>query len=144
MEMLVVVAILVMLSSMVTVAFGRFARNRAVESAASLIAGELADARSRTLAARSGISHGVHLDESGVVLFGGSTYDAGDLTNEATVLDSRTIIAEIDLNGGGDDIVFERLTGETDAYGTITVAASSDPTIVATLTVQQTGLISIE
>jgi hypothetical protein len=67
--------------------------------------------------------HGIHFDETGYTIFTGSTYDAQNTTNVRKELPESMTIADINLSGG-DDVVFEKSSGETDNDGTITIRAN--------------------
>lgn len=71
---------------------------------------------------------GVYVDEdpSGnddkFVLFKGNSYAARDNSFDIIIdLPDIISITDISLNGGGADIVFERITGETSDYGSFTL-----------------------
>lgn len=90
--------------------------NSSAESAVSL----LHEARSRTLSSRNASQYGVHFAQDRIVLFKGTNFVAGSAENSETLLPSGIDISVIALNGGGADAVFNRLTGATDQYGSVT------------------------
>lgn len=140
-EILIVITVFVVMAGIVTVSLSRYTRAQAVTGAATALVSELEDARSRTLASRGGVQYGVHLEDGSITLFRGETYDPNSAQNEVTSLDPRVTLTP-SLASGGADIVFERLSGETDDHGTIVVALASDAAFARTIILQQTGLIS--
>ena len=75
-----------------------------------------------------------------IIIFRGTTYDAGTSTNIVEQVLPLAEISSTSLNGGGNDIVFERLTGETDNYGTVFISIPGT-TVSSTITIYETGLV---
>lgn len=143
-EIIMAIAILVLMGVIVLASIREYTKEQALSGAVSGVAAVISDARTRTLSGNAGVQYGVHLQSDAIVLFSGATYVESDPDNEVIELDTRVVIADITLSGGGDDIVFEKLTGDTDDFGTVTLALSSDASRQRTITVQGTGLVSIE
>ncbi|GMU73860.1 MAG: hypothetical protein AMXMBFR44_0590 [Candidatus Campbellbacteria bacterium] len=143
-EIVIAIAILVVVGTVMLASIREYTKEQALSGAVSSVAAVLSDARLRTLSGNAGVQYGVHLQSDAVVLFSGATYTESDPNNEVIELDTRVMIADISLSGGGEDIVFEKLSGDTDNFGTVTLALSSDASRQRTITVQGTGLVSIE
>ncbi len=62
--------------------------------------------------------HGIHLEQESYTSFLGDTYNPLDVKNFTISLPPTVVIQNINLNGGGSDIVFSRPFGETNTYGT--------------------------
>ena len=114
--------------------------NALTEDSASL----LIDARSRTLSSKEQSQYGVHFESDKMILFQGASFSSSDPLNEETAIPSSVEIVDILLTGGGVDIIFERLTGETMQNGTITVRLKSDISRTRTITIISTGVVRIE
>jgi prepilin-type N-terminal cleavage/methylation domain-containing protein len=142
-ELILVVAVIAVLSTIMSVSLSRYTGSRALLGMSGVIGSVLEDARSRTLSSQGGSQYGVHLVSGNVTLFRGDTYSSGDAANEVTPLDARIIVTPT-LSGGGTDVVFERLTGQTDMYGTIRLTLSGTASFSKTITIQKTGLLSYE
>lgn len=71
-------------------------------------------------AGKDDISHGIHLEADKYILFSGINYNPNSSANYIVTLPSSVSITNINLNGGGSDIVFSLPKGETDNYGTFT------------------------
>ncbi|MES2953327.1 MAG: type II secretion system protein [Patescibacteria group bacterium] len=143
-EILVVVAVLGIIAAIVITPFGGYRANTLLDSTASQALALLSAARTRTLASRGGMRHGVHLEAGALILFAGDTYQAGAATNEPYTLDDAVEVASITLSGGGSDILFERLTGKTSKSGSFVVRLKSDTTRLRTISVTATGLASVQ
>jgi len=64
---------------------------------------------------------GIHFDSDRYVVFPGGSYAPGAATNMDYLLPPGVEISNISLEGGGDDVIFDRGTGETDQFGYIYV-----------------------
>ena len=97
-------------------------------------------ARSQTLASKNATQYGVHFSPSGITLFSGSSYVASASTNVVFLLHPGDTISSIAISSGGEDIIFDRLTGATADAGTVTVS-SPDSSLSKSVTIYGTGLI---
>ncbi len=140
-EMIIVVSIFVLLVGGSVVAFSRFGEKQIVKSTVSEILSELDEARSLTLASYDNTVYGVHIESDQIIFFKGSIYSPSDPDNNIIELSEKVSISNISLFGGGDDVIFQRLTGKTDQYGTLTISLVSDPTETETITIQESGII---
>jgi prepilin-type N-terminal cleavage/methylation domain-containing protein len=138
-EVLIVIAIIFVLVLMSAATFSAFNRASAVNASAEIILAVLAEARTKTLASQDESVYGVHFDTTSVTLFKGDTYMAEDPDNELRVLASSASITNVALSDGGNEIVFKRLSGETDESGTIEIASQTgnESTVI---TIEVTGI----
>ena len=140
-EIIISIAVIVVLAAVVTNVFLSFDRYQALEKDTAKVASVIERARQLTLFSKHASQYGVHIETSQVTLFKGSTYVVGAPENVLTKLHSKVIISSHSLTGGGDDIVFIRLTGDTDQDGSITFQNKSDASKTETITIEKTGLI---
>jgi Tfp pilus assembly protein PilW len=140
-EILISVAVLVLIVSVITSIFLSFDKHQALERDVSKVISTLEKAKALTLFSREASQYGVHIEASQITLFKGSTYQVGASDNRLTGLHSKVSISGYTLNGGGDDIVFDRLTGETSQDGTITLMSKIDSSQTKTITIEKTGLV---
>ena len=75
------------------------------------------------------------------MLFAGTTYSSSATSNKEYDLDGATSITSISLAGGTSNMIFKKLTGDTDQYGTI-VITSSPGSATKTITVSKNGLVN--
>ena len=97
-------------------------------------------ARNQTLSSKNASQYGVHFSSSKITIFTGALYNSDAPTNQDFPFSSGGTIVSLNLISGGSDIVFNRLTGEVDDYGTL-VVSSSKLSKTKTITVYKTGLI---
>jgi Tfp pilus assembly protein FimT len=142
-EILFVCAILGILLFIVTSVFSSIAKKQSVESDASLILSVLNQARSQTLSSQNASQYGVHLASSTVTLFTGPTYNPADTSNQVYFLNQRDTVLTVSLNGGGYDVVFLKLNGETTQDGTLTITSLQAST-VKTISIFKTGIVEAQ
>lgn len=141
-EVVVGVFIIVMLSAAAVAVFKGFKSDTDVAQAQEIVISALRISRSRTLASIDSSVYGVHFASTSVTVFPGAVYDAGNSNNEKNDLPVTAEISTIFLTGGTSNVVFERITGNAQATGTITVVSTSDMSNTKTITINASGLIS--
>jgi prepilin-type N-terminal cleavage/methylation domain-containing protein len=142
-EVLLVIMIIGLLSSASWAYFAAFRENVVLNESVSSILAALDTARSKTLAGEKASAWGVHFDNQQVIIFQGLVYSSGAPGNDPIVLDNKIEVTEV-LVGGGNDIVFKRLTGETDNFGTITVSLMNNPDKVKQIRIEGSGASGVE
>ena len=142
-EMLVAITILATLSTLIFVSFASFSASESLESSASAVVSSLREARTMAISSKEASLFGIRLEESRIVLFGGATYSASDSGNVPYNLNSLTVIRNISLNGGGSEVVFSRLTGGTNNYGSFEGYLKSSTTTYKRIEINKTGLAEI-
>jgi prepilin-type N-terminal cleavage/methylation domain-containing protein len=141
-ELLIVVAIVAIVAGITFASFNKMRTQQALLGASEQVTTLLNQARAKTLAAEDASRWGVKLASTTVTLFKGSTYSSSAATNVVVSLTGVTIFAS-SLGGGATQIVFDRLTGKTANYGTITISAIADPTLTKVITIRSTGVASV-
>ncbi len=149
-ELLVVIAIIGILTAFSVQPIRRFEDRQALSNAQDALGSFIIDARTRTLSSLNNDRYGLHFSSSPtaqssqVVMFKGTTYTAGASTNVVLPLADNAKITGVSLQGGGTDLVFNRLTGGTDQYGTVTLQVTPASVIyTTTITVSKAGSIAI-
>ncbi len=133
-ELLVVLGVL----AVVTIVAAPFiassiSRNNLQTSAWTLI-DDLRRAQAQSMAAHTNSAWGVHLQMDRQVFFRGAVYNVSDPDNIVTILPATITIFGFTLNGGGSDVRFSKVRGDTSDYGTITLQdSSSNETITITI-----------
>ena len=143
-EVLVVVVIVMIIAGIVFLSFSSFRYGQALPNDVDEVTALLNEARSRTISADAGAQYGVHFDADKAVLFVGNTYTVGAAGNKQVIVNPMIQITSVFLNGGGTNVVFDKLTGETSQYGTL-VEKYNDGSVNPphkTITISKTGLVS--
>lgn len=137
MEILVVVFIMAVLIILGFINYRDFEKKVSLSSSAGQIISALHLANERTLSSSSNLVHGVHFASGSYTLFSSSTYDALDPDNEVFNLPAGIEISEINI--GGSDVVFNRLTGATVNSGTVVLRIASNPLETRTVEILPSG-----
>ena len=124
-EILVVIFIMMALMVLGFINYRNFEKNVSLSSSANQIISALHLTNERTISSSDNLVHGIHFTSSTYILFASSTYSASDPKNEVFNLPSNIEISEI--NVGGSNVVFDRLTGKTSNFGTIVLRIISQP-----------------
>lgn len=137
-EILVVVALIAILATAVVVSTVSFRSQIDLNTAAQNILNTLRIARAKTLASESASQYGVHFESGQYVLFKGTSYNPSASDNEFHSLPSGFEIANVSI-GGGNDAIFQRLTGITSQSGSVDVRQISDPAKSKTIVIDPSG-----
>ncbi len=142
-ELLLVISLIVIIFS-VTISVGRtFSSNVDLENTVKGISSKIKLAKSQSISALDGTHYSVRVKPSKIVIFKGSTFTEGLSTNSEYIFSDNIKISSHSL-GGGDDIVFSRLTGLTNNSGTITVQVINDPSNERQIFINSDGQISLD
>lgn len=142
-ELLIVMAIMAVLTTIVFSSFLSFRDSQALSKDTDNIVSMLRQAREQTLSSKNSSVYGVHFSATSTTLFVGNTYSISTTTNKTFVLNGSDSILTVSLNGGGSDTVFRRLSGETSQNGTVTIS-SPRLTNTKTITIHKTGLVEVQ
>jgi len=140
-ELLIVVFIIGVLSAIVLVPFGGFRDTKVLDATADNIVSLLALARQDTLLSKNASQYGVYFESTRMVYFKGTTFTEPNVDNKEVVFDSIVQLSDISFAGGGDIIVFQRLTGKTSNSGSMTLQITREPSRQIVITVEPTGVI---
>ncbi len=139
-ELIIAMAILAVISVIVLSTLQSFNNNQALDKDTQAVVAYLDEAKNKTIASKNAAQYGVRMASSSVTLFKGSSYNAADTENQTYTFNSVILINTLSLQGGGSDVVFMRLTGETSQNGTITLS-SIRASSIRTVTIYKTGAI---
>ncbi len=144
-ELLLVLTFIIVIASIIVFNLARFRGEQALQNTVSDIISLLNEARTNTTSSKNSTTYGVHFESSRAVLFAGATFTEPNVNNKQIDIDSSVTIPSsggISLMGGGGDVIFTRIFGDTPNYGTIIVRMVSDQTRQKTITINQTGIVS--
>ncbi len=119
-ELMITIAIIAIFSSGAVIWFFGYQRQAELDSAAKNIVNTLRDAQARSVSGKDFKPWGVYFDISGskYVLFRneGGGYAAAAVKEE-NYLSSFVKISAVTLNGGGNEIIFNKSAGDTAQFG---------------------------
>lgn len=139
-ELLISLSVMAIVIVIVMTAFISFRKSHALVSDTDTVIEVLRQARNQTLSSKNSSVYGVHFAASKITLFAGGTYSSGSGTNQDFFLNATDTILTISLAGGGSDVVFQRLSGETAQNGTITISSPSTSQSKV-VTIYKTGVV---
>jgi Tfp pilus assembly protein FimT len=142
-EIVIVIGILGVILNIVIGSFSSFRNSSILQVGTEDIVSLMMQSRSDALSSKDDSVYGIHFETNNVVTFKGGVYSPSDPDNHVVSLDSRIQVSNIVLNGGGSDVVFNRLTGKTNQFGTIKITAVSASETFKTITVYSTGLVDV-
>ena len=137
-ELVVSVAIIMVVSAGALISFINSRNLRDLATSGQNILSLLRQAQARSLAGENNSPWGVHFDQTQAVLYQGPVY-AGSATTETHRLPARIEIININLAGGGGEVLFKKLDGTTDQSGTIEVRVQESASQTLPITINPSG-----
>lgn len=141
-EFLMALSVLVIFATIIFVSISSFRNNKALLIVSEDILSLIDEARANTLSAKDDYAYGVHFESEKIVLFRGSIYSSSDQNNKTVDIDNAVEIYNISLAGGGQNVLFQRLTGKTSQNGTIMIRLKSDNLKTKTVAIEVSGVAS--
>ncbi len=138
-ELVIVIAIMTLAAGIIIWSLAAFQSRQTAANAAAEIISALTLARAQTLNGLADQVHGIHFTANNFTAFVGSSFNNNDSNNKTTSFNGVTL--NLNLVGGGSDIIFDRLTGGTSDTGVITVNSGN---VVKTITILSSGLITLD
>ena len=143
-EIIIVLAIIFIILTITMVSLGNFKENQYLKNNVNEAVSLINQARSRTLSSENFSQYGIHFASSQIVLFKGASYVAGDSNNIILPLSDFIEIPAISLEGGGSDLIFEKLNGKTNQHGSVIFRAKNDFSKTKTIIIKITGLVEVQ
>lgn len=140
-EILLVLGIIVLLVLVIVPNLSKFHKQQVLKNTTEDVISLINEARNNTISSLNSSNYGIRFYENKVEMFAGITYIS---PIKEIQFDNVVLIPNdgINLSGGGDDIMFERITGNTNQYGTILIQLESDSERQNTITVNKLGIVS--
>jgi type II secretory pathway pseudopilin PulG len=143
-EIIVIISILMILTTASVSNLSTYRSKQVLNGESAQVLSILNKARSQTLASKSQLSYGVRIEADRVTFYPGPTFASVPASHEEYILHHTLGITDIALNGGGSDVLFDRLTGEAPAYGTFRISFTEDATQYHIISISQTGFIGLQ
>lgn len=143
-ELLLSIVVLGLLAVISVRSFSAYRANQEMLFAVDLVSSAFGTARTQTIAGKAASQYGVHVGNTEVVLFRGTTYATSSMSNATSTFPSSVSVFGRSLSGGGADVVFKRLTGTTDQPGTVTLRSRNASIPNRTIQVLSTGVVTAQ
>ncbi|MEI7480069.1 MAG: type II secretion system protein [bacterium] len=128
-EIMIVIAIGVILATIVTFSFFAMKERGNINKNISQAKVLLEQAKVQSVSGLNDTNYGVHVQFDKLVLFSGSTYFASSTDNVPLIFENNLFFATSSFAGGdGSNVVFKKITGATDNYGSLTIKTSNSST----------------
>jgi len=137
-EAVIVVATLMIISALALASFVNSRNVRDLTINGQNILSVLRRTQSRALAGDENDQWGIRLEQTRYTLFKGPNF-ASSATTTVYDLPQNLEIVNITLSGGGQDIVFKLLSGETDQFGTFDLRVKDSVNLTFPITVEPSG-----
>jgi type II secretory pathway pseudopilin PulG len=144
-EIMVVISIIVLIIAIVIPGFTDFRNQQAIAVTTEDVASLLNEARNNTISSINSNTYGVHFESTRAVLFTGSSFSESSNNKQIDFSHAINIptTGGINLNGGGSNVVFQRITGDTANSGTIVIRLQNDTTKQKIININSIGVISV-
>lgn len=139
-EVIVSVSIMIVLLGTILFIFKDDNEGVLKKEAESLIS-LLNEAKSLSMSSKEALKYGVHIESSRAIIFSGEQYVSGGPNQKFHYFNSNIGVQNISLNGGGSQILFERLSGITENYGSIKLFLKNNTNSSTTIFILQSGVI---
>lgn len=143
-ELIIVVVVVVLITSIIIFSFSVVSRNQLLNNSVDQVTSLVKEARAKTLSSENLSQFGVHFASTSATLFEGELFVGGAVTNKVITLPESLEISNISLTGGGDDILFQRITGKTNEPGYVTVDFKSGSSKERKIIINIMGVIDVE
>ena len=141
-EILVVISILTVIFAVSFIGYNSFRKETQLDIKVDEINSTLKTAQAQTLSSLQADNYGVHFETDRFIFFKGSAYDSMSSDNIVNELPNDLEIYDIILNSGGSNVVFERLTGGTENYGSIKIRIKNTSQY-RTISIESSGVINV-
>ncbi|MDP2864425.1 MAG: hypothetical protein Q8N73_02100, partial [bacterium] len=142
-ELVVILGILILLTALAVPTFIFFQTETDLNNSTEEIINTLRVAQNKTLGSEGASNYGVHFESDKLVLFKGTSYDSLAIDNEVHSLPKRVEIYEINLLGGGLEVIFNKIVGATSQPGNINLRLEGEVTKIRTIGIQSSGKITL-
>ncbi len=143
-EIVIVVAILTILTAIIVNSFSLFNKKVTLSRDAEKIVSMLYQARTNTIASKNDVQYGVHFEVDRAIIFSGASYSSGATDNDIFFLKTFESLSNISLAGTSDDVIFDRITGATSNFGSITISTTGAGATSRVIFVSANGLVNLQ
>ena len=141
-ESLIVLGIFMLIAVIAIPAYRNFQKQADLINTTEAIINILRLTQSKTLTSEQASQWGVHFSSSEYTLFKGADYALRNSSFDKNYTVPNLVeIHEISLEGSGSDVVFERITGQTNQFGSISLRLKSNVLETKTIVIELSGQI---
>ena len=143
-EIVIALAIFVLILTMSWKGFAIFSTTQKLDRIGEETITLFRKAREKTVTGEGGFAYGIRVEGGRFILFRAPTYVEGNPMNEILTLPSDFFVSAHSFQGGGSEIIFQKFTGGTGSFGTLTIQKRNDSTVQKIFHIYETGIVEIE
>jgi len=143
-ETLIVICIISVVVAIIIPNLSEFRNQQVLKNTTEDVVSLINEARNNTISSKNSNAYGVHFQSDRAILFSGLSF-VPSVDNKQIDFDSAVLIpgtGGINLTGGGSDIIFNRITGDTVNNGTIVIQLANDSSRQKIINISILGIIS--
>ncbi len=141
-EVLIAISILVIMISIAVTVGRSFSDSVNLDNSAKMVEANIKLAKTRSVNALNDTNYGIHFEDNYIVIYDAENiFTEGDLTNEVIDLPDGIKTQSVSFAGGGD-LIFNRLTGVTDNFGSLEVALIKDSSKKRQIVINKEGQVN--
>lgn len=141
-EILIAIAIILILAGTTAGLLTPFRTTETLLGGTDAALQALRGARSEALGGRNGKKYGVHFETDKATVFPGSSFGSAPAASSTVfIFPKGATLGTTSFAGGGTDVFFERITGKTNNFGTLTITVASASSSTKTITILRTGVV---
>lgn len=141
-EVLIAIGIITVLAGLSIPTANTFLSRNELNTEALKITDALRRAKVQSMFGAEDSAWGVHFTSADYTVFRGSTYNPADSFNSTVTLPGVLTISGITINGGGSDVIFDRVFGTTSTFGTTTI--QNDAAEIRIIVINPAGTINLQ
>jgi type II secretory pathway pseudopilin PulG len=142
-EIVASIGITMMIAGLIFASFSNYRTRQNMDGSIETVMAVLSRAHVDTISSKNDDVYGVYFNPAEVIYFRGATYPGdSDPANVHYILPPTIEIANVSFHGDTQYVIFNKLSGTTENYGTFDVRSKADTSITTTLTVNKTGATS--
>ena len=138
-EIIISISIISIVGFISVQAFKNLSDRNSLDSAVNNAISILAEARSKAISSKNSSDYGVHFEATKIVRSTGNQYSANDTANINYNIGKYIEI----VSPNPSDVVFKRLFGNTENFGTTTFRLKSDHSQIKNINIYSTGVVEI-
>lgn len=143
-ELLVYFSITVLLVSIGWGGLSNYRDTQALTSSTETILSALSEARTKTISSENNSQFGVYFESGRAVIFPGTVFSEPNSVNLEFKIERAVLISTTSLALSPNSVVFKKITGGTDNYGTIVLSLKSNSGKTKTISVSKTGSVAVQ
>lgn len=141
-EIMITIAILAGLSSVVIFSFSDINKKQALNKSVENVLSIFNEMRSKAMSSQDFSDYGIKLSTSSTISFKGSDFDSGTDMKEYLVSD--IVSFGYSISSSSSEIIFKKVTGETEQSGTLDFYLFSNPSHIENIEIYNTGVVEVK